>query len=310
MHEDLPQNHDLSALAMLFSSMLCVCFGGNAVAIKIVLSGLGAYTAAGLRFAMAGTAIFLWAWLTRRRLMVERGQWHKLFIISAIFVLQMSLLYHGFDRTTASRGVLLSNVQPFFVLFLAHYAIPGDQMTRRKCAGLLMGFAGVAALFVEQGNLASDARVGDLLVLSAAFVWACGAVYIKKILNGFQPHQIVLYQMLFSFPFFFLGAFFWDTAMIEKMDSQVIGGLLYQGLVTAALGFVLWIRLLKRYGAVALHSFIFIMPVSGVLLGSLVLKETVTWHVVLSLILIAFGILIVHVRPRKPAPLFLPGRGL
>ena len=68
---------------------------------------------------------------------------------------------------------------------------------------------------------------------------------------------------------FFLEALLWDAPMISKLDFKIMGAVLYQSLVTATFGFVTWNTLLQKYGAVALHSFIFIMPIAGVALGGL-----------------------------------------
>ena len=62
-------------------------------------------------------------------------------------------------------------------------------------------------------------------------------------------------------------------------------------------------------GAVALHSFIFVMPVSGVLLGGLVLGEPITHNILLALFFIVSGILVVNSKTKKYAPLF-PSRGV
>ena len=66
MVENTPNNQELPFLTAIFTSLLCIIFGGNAVAIKISLSELGPFTTAGLRFGMATFIIFLWAKITRR----------------------------------------------------------------------------------------------------------------------------------------------------------------------------------------------------------------------------------------------------
>jgi len=181
MVENTPNNQDLPFLAAIFTSFLCIVFGANAVAIKISLSGLGPFTTAGLRFCMATFVIFLWAKITRRSFNIKKGQIHQLLIISVFFTVQLSLLYFGLNKTNASRGTLLINLQPFFVLFLAHYFIPGDRITKKKILGLLMGFAGMALVFFGKNGVTTDMQVGDFMILIAAFVWACNTAYIKRI---------------------------------------------------------------------------------------------------------------------------------
>ena len=306
---DTPNNQELPLLAAIFTSILCIGFGANAVAIKISLSGLGAFTTAGLRFSIATLAIFLWAKISQRSFTIKRGQAHQLLIISMLFTVQLGLLYFGLNKTNASRGTLLINLQPFFVLFLAHSFIPGDQITKRKILGLFMGFTGMAMVFLGRKGITTDIQTGDFMILITAFIWACNTVYTKKIINAFDPFQIVLYPMIFSVPFFFLAGLLWDGTMIEYVNLNVLSSLLYQGLVIASFGFVAWNTMLQKYGAVSLHSFLFIMPVSGVLLGGLVLGEPITFNILLALVLIVSGILVVNLKGRKYTPLF-PSRGV
>jgi drug/metabolite transporter (DMT)-like permease len=309
-YNGLIENQELPFLAAIFTVCLCTLFGANAVAIKISFSGLGVFTTAGLRFSIASVAVFIWALVTGRSLKIKKGQIHQLLIISGIFTVQLSLFYLGISKSNASRATLLVNLQPFFTLFLAHYFIPGDRITRRKTLGILMGFAGVAFVFLEKKGVTSDLRIGDLIILVAAFLWSCSAVYTKRIISAFKPFHMVLYPMILSTPFFFLEGFLWDKSMIAHLDAAILCALLYQGLVTASFCFVAWITLLQKYGAVSLHSFIFIMPVSGVVLGGLVLGEPITVNLLMALLLIVTGILLVNFKQKKPIPLFPLGRNV
>ena len=116
--------------------------------------------------------------------------------------------------------------------------------------------------------------------------------------------------MVLSIPVFLLEALLWDAPMISKLDLKIIGAMLYQSLVTATFGFVIWNTLLQKYGAVALHSFIFIMPIAGVALGGLVLGEPITSKLLIALALIVAGILVVHLKPRKEAPAYPIRKGI
>jgi drug/metabolite transporter (DMT)-like permease len=98
--------------------------------------------------------------------------------------------------------------------------------------------------------------------------------------------------------------------MIFKLNLQIIGAVLYQSLITAAFGFVAWNTLLQKYGAVALHSFIFIMPIAGVALGGLVMGDPITLKILIALVLIVVGILVVHLKPRKEEPVYPIRKGI
>jgi drug/metabolite transporter (DMT)-like permease len=299
-----PAGRELPLSAALFSIFLCVLFGSNTVAVKITFTGLGVFTTAAIRFGIAAAAIFLWARFTGRNVALKKEQIHQVLIFSALFTVQLSLFYLGLSKSNASRGALLSNLLPFFILFLAHFFIPGDRITRRKFVGILLGFSGVVFMFLDEQGVQAGLHTGDFIILCAVMVWACSTVYLKQIISTFPPFQVVLYSTMFSVPLFFLGALLWDNAMVFQLNAPVIGALLYQSLITASFGFVTWYTLLKKYGAVALHSFVFIMPIAGVTLGGLVLGEPITIKILLALVFIVFGIFVVHWQPKKEAPAY------
>lgn len=310
MTNQTPKSPDLSFTASVFTACLCTLFGANAVAIKISLVGLGVFTTAGLRFGIATVAIGLWARITGRSFYIKKQQIHQVLIVSVCFAVQLSLFYLGLSKSNASRGTLMLNLQPFFTLFLAHFFIPDDRITARKAVGIFMGFSGVAFVFMEKKGITADFQIGDLMILTATFLWSCNAIYTKRIIHTFLPFHMVLYPMALAVPVFFLEGLLWDSAMIGHIDLKVFGALMYQSLVTASFGFVAWITMLQKYGAVALHSFLFIMPIAGVLLGGLVLGEPITWKILVALLLIVSGILVVHFKQEKLVPLFPLGRNV
>lgn len=304
------ENPEFSFLAGILSAFLCAIFGSNAVAIKLAFTGMGVFTTAAIRFSIATLAIFIWARVSGQTIALKKGQLHQVLILAALFAIQLSMFYLGLSKTNASRGALIVNLLPFWVLFLAHFFIPGDRITARKFLGIFLGFSGVAFMFAEKKGVAASFRAGDLIILSATFIWACNVIYLKRIIGAFNALQVTFYAMIFSVPIFLLEALLWDAPMVSQLDLKVIGALLYQSLVTAAFGFVTWNTLLQKYGAVALHSFIFIMPIAGVALGGLVLGEPITAKILTALTLIVAGILVVHLKPRKAEPVYPIHKGI
>ncbi len=302
MDEQINENQTLSLGAIIGIGSLCMSFGANAVAVKISLAGMGPFTAAAFRFSIATVAIIFWALITHRPLKLRRDQTGKMMVVSILFILQLGLFYLGLSKTNASRGTLLANLQPFLVLVLAHFFIPGDRMTSKKIIGIILGFTGVVCMIFEETGVTEDIMTGDLTVLAAVIMWALNAVYTKRIIGEFRSFHLVLYPVLFSVPVFFLAAIIWDRPPALQIDFNVIVSILYQGLVTASFGYVAWNVMLRKYGAVSMNSFMFLLPVTGVSLGGLILGETVnTGNIILALFLITSGILIVNARPKLQA---------
>mgnify|MGYP001554126966 FL=1 len=292
-----PANPPMGLWAATQVSLVCILFGVNAVAVKYAFQGFGVYSSACIRFGLAALVIALWARLTGRPFRLRPGQARHLLVYSALFSVQLSLFYAGLDRTYASRGTLLINLLPFIVLVLAHFFIPGDRVSPRKLAGLLLGFSGVVCVFSGNTDLAGNVRIGDIFVLAATTVWACNIVYLKRVIDTFAAFHIVLYSMLLCLPVFGLEALVFDAVAVKTLSLPAVVALLYQTFVTAAFGFIAWNHLLKKFGAVNLHSFVFIMPLVGVGGAHLVLDEPVTPRLLLALALIVGGLLVIHFKP-------------
>ncbi|MCP3932464.1 MAG: DMT family transporter, partial [Bacteroidetes bacterium] len=197
-------------------------------------------------------------------------------------------------RTTASHGTLIGNLLPFFVLILAHFFIPGDSITLRKTIGILLGFIGIILLFYDDPGIKNEVTTGDIMILGAVVIWSINAIFVKRIISSFHPIQITLYPLMMGVPIFFLEGLIWDQDMIRSIDTTIILSLFYQSIITASFGLVAWNSLLRKHGATVLHSFIFIMPISGVFFGVLLLKEPLTPNLIASILFIAIGLSIIN----------------
>ena len=227
MTAERPVIKDLPVMGFFFSAFLSFLFGANTIAIKISLTGLGIFSKAAIRFSLAAVTILAWALATHQPIAIRKGQIHQLVILSIIFSIQLALFYFGIRKTYASRGTLLANMQPFFVLILAHIFIPGDRITGKKLIGMLLAFTGVAFVLLQRQGVASDLKTGDIIVLCAAFLWACNGVYTKKVLVGLQPYQVVLYPMLIASPLLFAGAWLAGETIPSHLDRDVILAVMY-----------------------------------------------------------------------------------
>jgi len=297
------QNDDLTVKAAVFTIFICILFGGNPVAIKFSLTGIGTFTAVGIRFTIAAVVIYIWSRIKKISLKLSRKQLQQMAILSLIFIIQLSCFYTGLGKTTASHGALISNILPFIILVLAHFFIPGDTISLKKGSGIILGFTGVFFLFFDNQNLSGDLKTGDLIILAAVFLWGLSAIFVKRIISEYHAVQITIYPMVFSVPFFFFAGFLWDDQMIRMINPTIIKAMLYQSVVTASFGFIAWNSLLQKFGATVLHSFLFIMPLAGVLFGVILLDEPLTLYLIASIVFIVAGVIIVNLRRKKrPAP--------
>ena len=292
------ENRELSLKASLLTVFLTILFGANAAAVKISFAGVGVFSTAGLRFGFAAVAIFLWAVCTGLSLRITLKQARSLFVISLLFTVQIALFYIGLDKTTASHTTLIVNLLPFIVLILAHYFIPGEPVTFRKTVGILFGFFGVLLLVFDKEGASADIRTGDFIVLISVSLWGINAVYIKKVIASIHPVLVTLYPMFMAAPCLLLAGYLYDGEMVRYIDLPIVLALFYQSFVTASFGYIAWNTLVREYGTSMVHSFVFLVPISGVFFGVFLLGEPVTSSLLGSIILIVIGIIVINHRRR------------
>lgn len=310
MNELIAPDQKLSPVSIALAAFLCALWGANAVVIKFSLSGLGPFTAAAIRFGLSTLVLGVWIRLSGQKLAPPAGRFVPLAVNSLLFALQLSLVYVGFTFTNASRGALLTNLQPFFLLFLAHFFLREDRITPLKLAGLVLGFSGAACVFLDRPGIAAGFMAGDVMMLLSTVVWALSAVYTKHLIQSVSAIHIVFYQLLFAIPLFALGALRWDSPMISRVNIEIAAAILFQVIFTTAFAFVAWNRLMKKHGTVALHAFVFLIPVFGVLLAGLLLGEPITAMIVVALALIAGGILVVQLGQSRELAAALRRQGI
>ena len=295
-------NDAMSPLIVFATVMLMIMFGASAVAAKYILTGFGEYTAAGMRFLLASVVIFLWARIAGKKLKINFQQLIEMTFFALILFAQIGLFNHGLKHTPASRAILIINLQPFFVLLLAHVFIKGDSLNVKKVIGVILGFSGLVFV-LSDGNIAGlldGVKITDLYILINTFLWAIGAVFIKRVIHKYKSYQIVFYQNIITVPLFFIAAFLFDEPMAANITVFHIVTVLYYAVISTAFGFIMMNKLLAKYKATTVHSFVFIMPISGIIISWLLLKEHISNHLFVSLVLIITGILLVnHEAKRK-----------
>jgi drug/metabolite transporter (DMT)-like permease len=275
-----------SALLVL---LLCFLWGGLTPSLKLALTGLPPLAVAGLRFLTALVAIWAWCRWKGVNLYVPRRAHFSILLYSLVFVAQISGVNFGTRLTTSNFAIILVNTSPLFVAVFAHFLIPNDKLSLRKLTGLVVAFVGVGVIFLSSAPETEQVQ-GNALVLMAGILLAVIHIYGKFLLRRLSAFQVVFWEFVYGISFFFPLSFLLESDEEFRFSAVVIGAILYQGLVIAGFGFVTWVYLLQRYSASKLASFQFSIPLFGVVLGWLILDESVTWRLALGVFFVALGI--------------------
>lgn len=272
--------------------VLILVWGTTWAAIRVGLEGVPPFTGVAVRFALAGAVLLALSPLFDVRLGKSRIE-RRLWLVNAFgsFVIAYGIVYWGEQYVPSGLTAVLFATFPLFVAILAHFFLPGERLTVRAGAGVLVGFAGVAVIFSEDlarlsdpwaertlGGVGPGIFVAASILLIAPAVAAVANVAIKRWGKGIHPLSLTGPPMLLASVC--LGA----VALVVERDLPVewtppaIASLLYLALFGSALNFMIYFRLLDRLPATRLSLFNYAVPVVAVITGALFLQEPVTWR--------------------------------
>ena len=279
----------------------------NQVVIKVVNDGLQPVFFAGLRSLIALACLSLW--LVWRGRFPDLGPRHRAMGVASgvAFASEFLFLFIALDLTTVTHVAIMLYSMPIWMALGAHVLIPGERITPRRALGLALAFAGVVTALVMRsgavpGGAAAPSLLGDLLALLAAISWAAIALLARGTsFREVRPEAQLYWQLLVSAPVLLIASLAFGPFIRDFAPIHVVG-LLYQGILVAAISFIFWLWLLSIYPASGVASFSFLSPVFGVGLGWLLLDEPVGPSLLIALALVAAGILLINwPKARVPA---------
>lgn len=275
-----------------------VLLGFNQVVIKVVNGGLQPVFFAGLRSLGVIFCVWLWIRLRGRKLDFRPGTIKAGILMGVVFAFEFLCLFMALDLTSVTRTTVIFYSMPVWLAIAAHFLMPGERITPIKAAGLLMAFAGVAYAIISSGTKDGGSLTGDLFALGAAIGWAGIALVARATrLSEVRPEMQVFWQVLVSTPILLLAAPLFGP-LIRDLEPIHFWGLGFQIVVIVSAGFIFWLWLLSIYPASSVASFSFLTPIFGVFMGWGLLGEAISAEVIISLVLVAGGIILIN-RPAR-----------
>lgn len=284
----------------LVFGLLCLIWGFSWIGIKLTLEGFPPFLGAGLRFLMA--LPLLWAY-GRIRTLPLGVPWPlaPLVALTAVLTygLDYGLIYWGEQYLSPGVTAILFATFPLFTAFFSHLMLAGEAPSGRVYLGILLGFLGVAATYLEE--LTESATVAHLMAPAAVVVGAASAalatVLVKKSLMGIHPVALNLHQLVTgTFCLLVMSAVAGESWTVDP-GPRAWFGLIYLAGIASALAFSLYYWLLRRVSAVAVSSMVFVNPLVALVADRLVFGTPVGVPVILGMLLVFAGVLLC--RPRR-----------
>ena len=274
--------------AMLLS--LALVFGSAFFLGDLGLRSFGPLTVAAARVAIAAAILSAVAFLRGRRFPNDAKTWFALLVMGALNnAIPFSLIFWGQTRIDSGLAAILNATTPIFTVLLAHL-VGDERLSLRRLAGVLFGFAGVAVLIGPAAISHLDPTdVAELAILLAAVCYALAGLWGRQFRG--LPTEVAAAGMLIASSAIMLPVAAWAEhpwTMSPTVTSLVAIAAL--GLLSTAVAYLLYFRLLARVGATNLLLVTFLLPVVALVLGALFLGEHVPAIDLMGLALILAGL--------------------
>ncbi|WP_421722872.1 DMT family transporter [Bauldia sp.] len=280
---------------------LSVLWGGSFLFIAVAVTELPPVTVVAVRVAIGAALLYLVVRAVGRQLPTGLPIWAAFAGMGILNnVIPFSLIAWGQTQIPGGLASILNATTPFFTVIVAHLFTRDERMTFARVIGVIIGFGGVAIMMGV--DLLADVGQhlwAQLAILGAGLSYALSAVYARRFSRLGQPPLVsaagqFIAAAVMMIP---LSLVFDHPWSLPAPSWQVVGSVVALGALSSCLAYIIYYRILATAGAVNLMLVTFLVPVSAILLGSLVLGERLSAHHFLGMAAIGFGLAVIDGRP-------------
>jgi drug/metabolite transporter (DMT)-like permease len=272
----------LTILALIWSSAF--------FNIKIATYSYGPVTIAFLRTFFGAIPVVGICLVKKIKIEAFSKDWYWFAAIGMVnLVIPFFLIAYGVQRVQSNLAAILMASTPLSATVLAHLFTKNEKINLIKIFGVLVGFSGIVFLFSDNTLINENNFTYALLILIGSTFYVIGGLLTLKISNKKNENvtaSILIWGTLFLIPI---------TAFTEKpwnlnpsADSTI--ALVYLGVVATGLAWLLRFKILKNNGLVFQAQVAYLIPIFGIILGYIFLKELITPKVLVAVAAVIIGI--------------------
>jgi drug/metabolite transporter (DMT)-like permease len=256
-----------------------------------VEAGVAPVHVALLRCVFGSMALLAILAFTRDRL--PRGEIWRHLVVIALFsnTAPFVLFAYGETQVASLLAGIINATTPLMTLLFSLALLPDERPSRRRLAGIAIGFAGVVVVLAPWQGIGGGSLAGALACLAAATCYGVSFPYLRRHLTG-RPESAVAISAaqvglgaLMLLPFSLLAALPDEAPGLDVWLSVLALGMLGTGVA-----YVLMFNIVQEAGAQTASTITYIVPIFAVILGVAVLGESISWHEPLGGAIILAGV--------------------
>ena len=275
----------LTILALIWSSAF--------FNIKIATYSYGPITIAFLRIFFGAIPVILICYLNKIKIEAFTKDWYWYAAIGIVnLVIPFSLIAYGIQKVQSNLAAILMASTPLTAVILAHFFTKNEKINFVKSIGVLVGFSGIVFLFSDKILINENNFLSALIIFFASTFYVIGGLLTLKISNKRNENvtaSILIWATLVLFPITLFIEQPWNLS--PRIDSTI--SLIYLGIFSTGIAWLLRFYILKNNGLVFQAQVAYLIPIFGIILGFIFLKEEITPKVILSVIAVIIGIYLV-----------------
>lgn len=300
----------MSLLEWTMLIALSVLWGGSFFFNGVAVQELPTFTVVVCRVAIAAVVLLLTLRIRGSRLKWTPDLWAAFFAMGLLNnVIPFSLIVWGQAHIASGLAAILNATTPLFTVVVAHFLTSDEKLTGGRVTGVVFGLMGVAVLVGGEAlrSLGVDV-VAQLACLAGALSYAFAGVFGRRFrAMGVTAMETAAGQVtassLMLVPVMMLVDKPWT---LPVPGAATIAALLGLAVLSTALAYILYFRLLATAGATNLLLVTFLIPVSAIVLGIVFLEEVLQPKHVLGMALIGAGLAAIDGRPLRKIAALLP----
>ena len=206
----------------------------------------------------------------------------------------------GEERISSGLASILNSTTTLWVAVLIYWVVPNERPSFVNYVGVVLGFAGVVVLVypdIAQHGLSGDA-LGALAVVVASLSYAVNSLYQRRRMRDLSVYEVSLGQLIFSTLFALPLAATSLPAMHVRPLS--LAAVLALGAAGTGVAYLLYYYVMNTLGAVRATGVTFVVPLTAVFWGVVLLNEKLSVPIVVGMVVILAGIVLTNLRRRRP----------
>lgn len=278
--------------------VLGLIWGATFLSVRFILDDVPVLTAVLHRTFWGATALWIFALWQGRKIPTDLRIWGAFLGMGLLNnVIPFTLMAWGQLTIESGLTSILNASTAIFGVVVAALVFPDEKLRATKALGVILGLIGVILAIGPDTLRAFDPRaLAQLAVLGGTLSYAFAGVWARLRLADL-PADIAAAGMLTASTLCLLPAVLWLDGVPEMvLPLRAWGAIAYLSLIGTAGAYLLYYRILAQAGAGNLLIVTLIIPPVAILLGALVLGETLSPRAMLGFVCLAFGLLVLNGR--------------